>query len=58
MPLRILLLLIFAVVVVMTALELLADYHPGVWWTHKQAHIFGGLAVIGLVIVFLVPSRD
>lgn len=56
--LRIILLLIFAVVVVTTALELLADYYPGVWWTHKQAMNFGGLAVIGLVIWFLVPSRD
>jgi hypothetical protein len=57
---RILLLLIFVVIVVMTALELLADFHPlpGIWWTHKQAMDFGGLAIIVLVIWFLMLGRD
>jgi hypothetical protein len=58
--LRILLLLIFVVIVVMMALELLADFHPlpGIWWTHKQAMDFGGLAIIALVIWFLIQGRD
>jgi hypothetical protein len=53
-------LLIFVVLVVTTALELLADFHPlpGIWWTHKQAMDFGGLAIIGLVIWFLMPRRN
>jgi hypothetical protein len=57
---RILPWLIIVIVVVMTALELLADFHPlpGVWWTHKQAMDFGGLAVIAVVICFLVIRRD
>jgi hypothetical protein len=48
--------LIFAVIVVMTALELLADFHPlpGIWWTHKQAMDFGGFAIIALLIWFLM----
>ena len=52
--------LIFAVLVVMMALKLLADFHPfpGIWWTHKQARDFGGFAVIALVIWFLMLGRD
>ena len=47
------------VVVVMIALELLADFHPfsGIWWTHKQAHDFGGLALIA-VAIWLLARRD
>jgi hypothetical protein len=57
---RILPLLIFVVVVVMMAFELLADFHPlpGTWWTHKQAMDFGGFAIIALVIWFLMLGRD
>ena len=52
--------LIFAVLVVMMALLLLADFHPfpGIWWTHKQVRDFGGFAVIALVIWFLLLGRD
>ena len=54
-------LLIFAAVVVITALELLADFHPlpGIWWTHKQAMDYGGLALVALVIwLVLTPRSD
>jgi len=52
--------LIFAVLVVMMALKLLADFQPlpGIWWTHKQAMDFGGFAIIALVIWFLMLGRD
>ena len=52
--------LIFAVLVVMMALKLLADFHPlpGIWWTHNQARDFGGFAIIALVIWFLVLGKD
>jgi hypothetical protein len=52
--------LIFAVLVVMMALKLLADFHPlrGIWWTHNQARDFGGFAIIALVIWFLTLGRN
>ncbi len=51
--------LLLIVVVVITALELLADFHPfpGVWWTHKQAMDYGGLALIALAIWLLGRRR-
>ncbi len=57
---RIFPLLIFIVVVVIMALELLVDFQllPGIWWTHKQVMNVGGFAVIALVIWFLMLGRD
>jgi hypothetical protein len=56
---RIGLLLIFIVVSVITALELLADFHPlpGIWWTHKRTMDYGGMALIALVIWLLMFRR-
>jgi hypothetical protein len=53
-------LLIFVVIVVMKAFEVLVDFHllPGIWWTHNQARDFGGFAIIALVIWFLVLGKD
>jgi hypothetical protein len=53
-------LLIFAAVVVITALELFADFHPlpGIWWTHKQAMDYGGLALVALVIWLVLKPRS
>lgn len=50
---------LLVIVAVMMALELLADYHPfpGIWWTHTQAHDFGGLALIVVVILLLASRR-
>jgi hypothetical protein len=53
-------LLIFVVIVVMKAFEVLADFHPlpGIWWTHNQARDFGGFAIIALVVWFLTLGRN
>ncbi len=44
-------LLIALTVLLVTALELLADFRPfaWVWWTHKQAMNAGGFVVIALI---------
>jgi len=52
--------LLLIIVGVITALELLADFHPfpGIWWTHKQAMDYGGLALIAVAIWLLALRRD
>jgi hypothetical protein len=52
---RILLILI----AVITGLELLADFHPfpGIWWTHKEAMDYGGLAFIAVVILLFMRRQ-
>jgi hypothetical protein len=53
---RILLILI----VVITGLELLADFRSfaGIWWTHKEAMDYGGLAFIAVAILLLMRRQD
>ena len=57
---RVRLLLIFAAVVVITVLELLADFHPlpAIWWSHRQAMDYGGLALVALVIWLVLTRRS
>jgi hypothetical protein len=48
--------LIFLAVVAVTGVELLADFRPfrWIWWTHKQAMDFGGLALVALTCWLLL----
>jgi len=53
---RILLILL----VVIAGLKLLADFHPfpGIWWTHKEAMDYGGLAFIAVFILLFMRRQD
>ena len=43
-------------VIAVSALEVLADLRPfaGIWWTHKEAMDYGGLAVIAVASLLLL----
>jgi len=45
-------LVVLLALVIVTALELLGDLHPFRWvfWTHKQAMDYGGLAFLAVMV--------
>ena len=51
--------LLLGAVIVITLLELLADFRPSpvIWWTHKEAMDYGGLVLIALAAWMFVRRR-
>lgn len=52
--------ILLILIVVITGLELLGEFHPfpGIWWTHKEAMDYGGLAFIAIAILLLMRRQD